>query len=203
LYQNIDLLKTQKRKFFVRSEEQSLCPCCNGALKVIGSRKRTYINEAGERSHLIIRRLRCCHCKQIHHELPDILVPYKRHCSQSIEAVLSSSNATLSVTADESTLWRWRSWFRAMEEYFLSCLLAITFQYHKGKEVVKVTIPSFYSPLRKIWCLTGDADGWLTRVVQPIANWNLWIHTRSAFLSKGISSKLMLNPFQGGIQHER
>ncbi|MEW5785724.1 MAG: DUF6431 domain-containing protein, partial [Bacillota bacterium] len=49
---------------------------------MIGSRKRTFINEAGEREILIIRRLRCKNCKRVHHELPDIIVPYKRYNSE-------------------------------------------------------------------------------------------------------------------------
>jgi hypothetical protein len=30
----------------------------------------------------------------------------------------------------------------------------------------------------------GDAPRWLERIVRPIVNINLWLHTRSAFLSE-------------------
>jgi hypothetical protein len=60
LYQISSLLKTLKRIFFVRSEEQNLCPYCNEKLKVIGSRKRKYINDASVKITLVIRRLCCC-----------------------------------------------------------------------------------------------------------------------------------------------
>jgi hypothetical protein len=184
LYQISSLLKTPKRIFFVRSEEQSLCPCCNGTLKVIGSRKRKYINDVGAQITLIIRRLRCCHCNRIHHELPDILVPYKRHCSESIEAVLTA-DAPTSVTAEESTLWRWRRWFQEVAEYFVGCLLAIDYQYkyNQGKPSVEAPIRLSQSPLQRIRRLVGDATGWLARIVRPIVNLNFWVHTRSAFLS--------------------
>ncbi|MGB4509265.1 MAG: DUF6431 domain-containing protein, partial [Syntrophomonadaceae bacterium] len=56
--------------------EQIPCPCCSGGLKVIGSRPRKCVNSVGERITLIIRRLRCVKCQRIHHELPDMLVPY-------------------------------------------------------------------------------------------------------------------------------
>jgi hypothetical protein len=152
-------------------------------LKVIGSRNRKYINDAGAQIILVIRRLRCCHCNRIHHELPDFLVPYKRHCSESVEAVLTP-NVTLTVTADESTLWRWRRWFQEMAGYFFGCLMAINYQYNQGKPSVKVPpIRLSQSPLQRIWYLVGNAPGWLERVVRATANLNLWVHTRSAFLS--------------------
>jgi hypothetical protein len=182
LYQISSLLKTLKRIFFVRSGEQSLCPCCNGTLKVIGSRKRKYINDAGAQITLIIRRLRCCHCNRIHHELPDILVPYKRHCSESVEAALTV-DAPVTVTAEESTLWRWRRWFQEVAEYFVGCLIAIDYQYNQGKPSVEAPILLSPSPLQRIWRWVGDATGWLSRIVRPMVNLNFWVHTRSAFLS--------------------
>ncbi|NLU51226.1 MAG: hypothetical protein GXX09_12680 [Syntrophomonadaceae bacterium] len=60
--------------------------------------------------------LGCVECKRIHHELPDMLVPYKRHVRESIEAAVSGDEA-LTVTADESTLWRWRRWFTELAFY--------------------------------------------------------------------------------------
>jgi hypothetical protein len=183
LYQISSLLKTLKRIFFVRSEERNLCPCCNRALKVIGSRNRKYIDDTGKHITIVIRRLRCCHCGRVHHELPNILVPYKRHCSKSIEMVITG-NTKLTVVADETTLWRWRCWFQVMKEYFQGCLLTINFQYQKGKLTVEAPpIRLSQSPLQRIWCLVGDAPGWLARVVRSIANLNFWVHTRSAFLS--------------------
>ena len=72
-------------------------------MKVIGSRKRKYINGIGEKIILAIRRLRCSHCAKVHHELPDILIPYKRYGSESIEVVVSGESE-LTVAADESTI---------------------------------------------------------------------------------------------------
>ena len=167
-------------EFFVRSEEQNTCPCCSGLLEVIGSRRRRYINEAGEKIGLIIRRLRCERCDRVHHELPDILVPYKRYGRESIETAVTG-NVTLTVTADESTIYRWRSWFRGLVNHFLGCLVSISIRDHQGSVEEPIQLPE--SPLQRIWHFVGDAPGWLARVVRPIANFNLWIHTRSAFLS--------------------
>lgn len=173
-------MKTLKKVFFVKSAEQIPCPCCNGPLYVIGSRQRKYINDLGDEVILIIRRLRCEHCSKIHHELPDILVPYKRYNSESIEVVITG-NTALTVTADESTLNRWRHWFRALQNHFLGCLASIATLL--GKESVKETSRLSKSTLQGIWNYVGNAAGWLARIVRPVANTNCWVHTRFAFLS--------------------
>lgn len=166
--------------FFVRSEEQLPCPCCGNKLKVIGSRRRKYINSAGDIIILVIRRLRCLNCSKIHHELPDKLVPYKRYGRKSIEAVVGG-DTDLTVPADESTIYRWKSWFLQYVNYFIGCLLSIAARYGRRTEEDLSCLPP--SPLQRIWHLVGNSSGWLSRVVRPIANLNLWIHTRSAFLS--------------------
>ena len=160
--------------------EQVLCPCCGGDLFGIGSRKRKYIKGSGESCFLVIRRLRCRQCNRIHHELPDILVPYKRYDSQSIEAVVTG-NSPLSVAADESTLARWRSWFQSNSYYFLGCLDSIVIRFLPSTKEDDLGLPR--SVLQKIWQHTDKVVGWLARVVRPIANVNLWVHTRFAFLS--------------------
>lgn len=43
----------------------------------------------GDSRTLLIRRLRCGDCGRVHHELPDIVVPYKRYDSETIEEILS------------------------------------------------------------------------------------------------------------------
>jgi len=179
-YQNMSWLRTPKKGFFVRSGEQNICPYCNGPLKVRGSRRRKYINGRGDTIVLVIRRLRCYHCRRLHHELPDILIPYKHYGSESIEAVVTQKGA-LTVTADESTIWRWRNWFLELVDYLLGCLKSIAIRY--GRESVEKDSHLPKSTLQKIWHYVGDAPGWLARIVRPVANSNLWVHTRFAFLS--------------------
>jgi hypothetical protein len=128
----------------------------------------------------MIRRLRCSPCNKIHHELPDLLVPYKRHESKSIEAAVSE-DATLSVAADESTINRWKQWFSSLVNHFAGALFSIAIRYGiKSAEEVS-DLPQ--SPLQRIWRHVGDAPRWLARVVRPVVNANYWIQTRSAFLS--------------------
>ena len=149
-------------------------------MKVIGSRRRGYIKDTGECVILMIRRLRCEPCKQVHHELPDILVPYKRYCSKSIEAVVTGEKV-LSVGADESTISRWKQWFRALANHLLGSLIAITACYQKGAAEDRSALPG--SSLQRIWSHVGDGPGWLARIVRPVVNANYWVQTRSAFLS--------------------
>ncbi len=158
--------------FLVKSGEQHRCPCCGGVLKVIGSRKRGCIKDTGEHMVLMIRRLRCEPCNRVHHELPDILVPYKRHCSRSIEAVVSGGKG-LSVAADESTINRWKQWFKDLANHFLGVLISIKIRLGKGAAGAGSGLPR--SPLRRIRQHVGDAPGWLARVVRPVVNANCWV----------------------------
>ena len=166
--------------WFVVSLEQHVSPCCGGALRVISSRKRVRIRSTGVKERLIIRRLRCQDCGRTHSELPDCLVPYKRYDSASIEAVVSG-DPLLDVAADESTLLRWKTWFSEMVNYFLGCLQALILRYRGYAVEVRSDLPE--SSLQRIWHYVGNAPCWLARVVRPVANANLWVQTRFAFLS--------------------
>jgi hypothetical protein len=103
---------------------------------------------------LVIRRLRCAECRRIHHELPDKLVPYKRHVSESIEAVVTGESK-LSIPADEATLGRWRHWFNNLADYFQGCLESIKIRY--GNESVNDASLLPKSKLQRIWHHVGDA----------------------------------------------
>jgi hypothetical protein len=150
------------------------------ALSVIGSRPRKYLESTGEPSVLVIRRLRCTKCRRIHHELPDILVPYKRYRSASIEAVLPL-DTPLVVAADESTLYRWHQWFLELLQYWIGCLASIALRF--GIEIEEDSECPPQSSLRELFSYVGSASGWLARIVRSVVNANLWVQTRSAWMS--------------------
>lgn len=131
---------------------------------------------------LIIRRMRCEMCKKIHHELPDILVPYKRYVSESIEEVISTFSP-IHVAADESTLYRWKSWFNQWAPYAIGCLTSIGIQLQMEQPAWDLSEPT-QTVLQKIGRFVEESPGWLSRVVRSLSNIHLWVHTRSAFLSK-------------------
>lgn len=136
-----------------------------------GSRKRVWYQSSGDRATLIIRRLYCEACTRIHHELPDLLVPYKRYDAESIEGALSEPERS-DIAADESTLARWKTWFLAFAVYAAGALQSLSLRYSLP---VASSSTSPRSALQSLGRFVGDAPGWLSRVVRPIANSNLWI----------------------------
>lgn len=162
-------------------------PCCGERLKIIGSRNRKCKESSGEEKVLRIRRLRCVNCSSIHHELPDCLVPYKRYESGCVEQVLVESVPS-DVAADDSTLHRWKAWFHEQKSYWIGCLTSIAVRFHH--DPVKALSTPSQTAHHRLGQIVGDAPGWLARVVRPIANVNLWLHTRSAFLSNSSFGRL-------------
>jgi uncharacterized protein YbaR (Trm112 family) len=172
-----------------------MCPVCEHELHVIGSRRRKGRKPTGDRITYVIRRLRCANCKRIHHELPDLLVPYKRYEAACIESVLHSEPNS-DVAADDSTLYRWRLWFAQFWPYWVACLQAISLRFGISVERSSVSSPS---ALQQIGRYVGHHKGWLARLVRPIVHSQLWVHTRFAFLSAGSCGKVSLHPLMKGL----
>lgn len=160
----------------VKSEEESICPICGSPeLNVIGSRKRKALQGDGGAMILVLRRLRCMNCRRIHHELPDLLVPYKRYCGAVIEAVLDDS--ATEVCCENSTIARIKSWFGGLSNYIAGCLSAIAARLGLETELRNG------QACRRIKDMVGDAADWLARAVRTMVNTNNWVHTRSAFMT--------------------
>jgi len=172
-----NLFEKTPGEIFVKSFEIIPCPCCGETLGVCGSRHRGFVNSSGDKVLLVIRRLRCKGCNKIHHELPDIIVPYKRHCSESIESTISA--AALTIPADEKTIRCWIAWLNYLIDYLSKCIWAIS--QRTGSFVNTLAVITAKSPVEKLWCLVGDSSGWLARSVRPVVNSNLWLQTRSVF----------------------
>jgi hypothetical protein len=175
-------LKTPKLAFLVRGAGRIPSPCCGKSMSVIGTRSRKSKERSGEKKVYDIRRLACDNCGGIHHELPDFLVPYKRYDRECLETVLSNP-ATHDVPADESTLFRWVDWFNSFVEYWIGCLHSIMLRTKQENIPLDLSSSTPMTALQKIGRIVGDAPRWLERIVRPIVNINLWLHTRSAFLS--------------------
>lgn len=170
-------------EFFVRDVGMIPSPCCGKSMSVIGTGNRKSKESSGETKVYNIRRLRCDHCCRIHHELPDFLIPYKRYEAECIESVLTNPS-THAVPADESTLYRWFVWFNHFVDYWIHCLKSIMLRTTLEKVPLNLTSANSETALLRIGRLVGNAPKWLRRIVRPIVNFNLWLHTRSAFLSE-------------------
>jgi len=148
-----------KGRICILSYEINVCPVCGDVLIVIGTRERRYIRDDGIKEILIIRRLRCKGCRAIHHELPDILIPYKRHCASTVGKVIGGN--TGDACCEGRTIRRIRAWWAACRLYFESVLASLREKYD-----------AVFSP-----------DPAPKEIVRAVVNANLWVHTRSVFLS--------------------
>ncbi|MFT8710427.1 MAG: DUF6431 domain-containing protein [Sporolactobacillus sp.] len=168
--------------FSIKGTEKVPCPCCGGSLRVVGSRLRKVADLSGEQKTLRLRRLRCQTCGRIHHELPDFVIPYKRYESTCFERVVKPETR-LDSPVDDATLFRWNRWFLDSLNYWMGCLRSMNLRYSLDRNPMDWTSTDLSTVLEEIGRLFGDGSGWLGRMAKPMANTNLWIHTRSAFLS--------------------
>ena len=143
----------------IKTQEENVCPICGGHFYVIGSRNRKMINAEGNWLVLIIRRLRCKRCNKIHHELPECLIPYKRHCCETIEKIIEGDIKR--VPCDDRTIHKIKSWWITMRPYFLMVLASLSEKYGVSYNVASTP----------------------KEIVRAAVNTNLWIHTRSLVLS--------------------
>lgn len=162
--------KSDSDVFKVRSFEIVPCPCCGGLLVVCGSRTRKLIKTDGSEQVLLIRRLECELCGKIHHELPDLIVPYKRYEAEAVESALSSngSNTAGAFPGEENTLHRLKLWFLLLQEYFDDVLPSLTQRLFLENNVLLPLHP-----------LKRQTDGWLKCLVRLTVNAGLWLQTRS------------------------
>ena len=136
-----------------------MCPICRGKLVCYGWRKRKYKDTKGDEETLLIHRLWCGKCEKAHSELPDILMPYKRHCAETIENVINGSAGD--ICCENDTVRRIKQWWESMLPYIIGILESLTIKY--GTVFSKPPKPK--------------------EVVRALVNTNNWIATRSACTS--------------------
>jgi len=110
-------------------------------------RERVFIDSAGRRRVLMIRRLVCLGCKRIHHELPDCIVPYKRHCADTIEAIAAGQPE--GVPCDGRVIRRIALWWEVMLPYYINILKSLAEKYKMSfhtppafREIVRAVVNS-------------------------------------------------------------
>ena len=102
-------LEEKDGMYHVHSNEDLPCPICQSKMRLLGTKRRKVKQADGTWMILLIRRFYCYPCKRVHHELPDILVPYKRHGARAIEAVINDDEE-IPINMEESTIDRFQSW---------------------------------------------------------------------------------------------
>jgi hypothetical protein len=147
-------------------------PCCQSQLRFIGTRKRKYIDEYGNKKTIILRRLRCTNCQKIHLELPDFLVPYKRHCESTVEQCIDTPKQDCCACCEESTVYKIKKWFKNMTSRFEDCL---------RMRRARFPLPNDSPGQPKVEPRQGV--GWLKNLVWDLVNHYLWPYTRSELAS--------------------
>lgn len=124
---------------------------------MIGTRRRKFIQEGGEKAVLMIRRYRCKNCGRIHHELPDMLLPYKQHIAATFEKVYCKN--LWSVCCDDNEIRRLYLWlmqvFLSMAASLCSPLPAV------GRALLRKKI-------------SESPPGWLSKLVYQLVSENRW-----------------------------
>ena len=122
----------------------------------------------GEKKTFSIRRLRCEHCKCLHNELPDILVPNKHYAAEIIENVVDDVSTPNDLSTEnypcERTMQRWKDWIHKNKQQIDGYLKSIGSRVSaSGYELLK-TGESLLQKLR------DDGAGWLAIVTRVIYN---------------------------------
>jgi hypothetical protein len=144
--------------YWVIRLESVKCPVCSGVLSCESRRTRKLIAITGVKI-LMICRLWCDKCKKIHHELPECIIPYKRHAGKDIEVALASE--PIGSCAENSTIVRWRKWFEYNAVNWLGKIASLL----PNKKVS----PNL-AIMERLKQYVGLETGWLCKVVRMAAN---------------------------------
>lgn len=130
----------------------------------------------------MIRRLKCQNprCARIHHELPDTVVPYRRHCAETIEVIIDQKGFEATPMEDLG-IQRVREWFEARKDSIYGELLGLAALLGTGFAEEPSVRPK--SVLERIHFLFKDRPGWLSHAVRILVNHCRWPHTRSELTS--------------------
>lgn len=120
------------------------------------------------RAHIQLRRLYCKHCKKLHLELPDCLVPRKHYALEVIENVVDDVSTPEDETTEtypvEKTMARWKEWIAFNANQIDGWLRSIGYRFLGIGEVIFTASASLLDTLRK------DGAGWLAICERAIYN---------------------------------
>ena len=187
MYQNFKWNITIIPIFFIKSEEEiALCPSCDSLLEYHCRVVRQLRDKTGEIEKYSIRILKCINksCPTSYHrELPDIITPYRRYSTDSIEEAITQSNTEITVAADESTIRRWRKWFEANAINIIMALVSVSAVTFGNEKSSSLEIQSTKSPIESIKRVVARHVRWLNEAVRILVNSSKWFFNRSAFLT--------------------
>jgi hypothetical protein len=166
-----ELIYNNKDDFYAispKSEQMAACPECSHSLKYRDSRLRIRKVHGGGSDQLLIRRLKCSHCKRLHTELPDVLAPYKHYTTEVIEdvvdAVIDSDDLETEAYPCEATMHRWNAWLFYNQLRIDGLLKSVGYRRLGFSEVFLKSGLSLLAGIRE----TGA--GWLGTILRVIYN---------------------------------
>jgi len=102
------------------------CPNCQERMRYFRSRIRWVIPEgATDALSFRIWDLRCKTCHKIHRLEPEGIVPYKRHCAATVEAVVNGEEPA---ELELSAIYRIAIWWKVVGDYFKSIIAMLAAQ---------------------------------------------------------------------------
>ena len=144
-------MRNKAGKHFVKSKERINCPVCGEILLMRSWRERKMTDVTGEKIKLMIRRMVCIKCRKIHHELPDCVVPYKRHSAETIEEILKGKEG---IVCENRTIRRIVGWWKIVSWYFMNILKTLAEKY----QVRFQPVPEF----REIIRAAVNTNSWIS-----------------------------------------
>ncbi|MDR0354947.1 MAG: DUF6431 domain-containing protein [Deltaproteobacteria bacterium] len=152
-----------------------LSPCCQAKFNKYGTRSRTYIDEEEQKNTLHIRVLRCEKCGKIHRELPDFIVPYRRHCAPILQRCIDAEKpADFPIAVCSTpTVYKFKKVFFDLEILLLKLL-----QNRRAKFVLPYDFP--LNSMQEY----RQQNNWLSRLVFELVNHGFWKRTSLRGLSE-------------------
>lgn len=112
----------------------------------------------------------------MHHELPFLIIPFKRYSSEAVELTIAPSQEHENdYSCETSTAIRLKIWFFLLREYFKKALKSLAFIHSNNIETCK----DLNSLINNLDNLSG-VTGWLKKLVRYLVNSGRWVHTRFA-----------------------
>lgn len=90
----------------IHNLDRPACPECGRKPSGYDRRRRVLLDDRGEPSVYLLRRLWCANCRRLHLEAPDCIQPQKHYTAQLIAGTVSG--AVECCPADDSTIRRWK-----------------------------------------------------------------------------------------------
>ena len=145
--------------WIITGQEDVPCPICSGKLAVRGTCKRKLRQESDDTITLRLRVMECKGCGKTHRELPEGIVPYKRHDAESICGMQKAPQDCIAEPSVRNRIIVWLAWFLRYGKDVLKSLLEQG--YHLTEPVVE--------PLSRQ----------LVQFVRLVVNSGMWVQHRS------------------------